>query len=50
MTALNEAAFETFICDHITAHGGYRSVKFGNADFDAPLDMTGQLDIAGVAA
>jgi len=36
----DEAAFESFICDHLVAHGGYQDCKVGNVagvqhDFDA---------------
>ena len=39
MSPANEKAFEAHIADWLLEHGGYRSVKFGNAgaiqaDFD----------------
>lgn len=39
MSGVDEAAFESFVCDWLVAHGGYAECKFGNvgggpADFD----------------
>ena len=44
MTKADEAAFESFICDHLVGHGGYTAAKVGTAqgsptDFDPALGL-----------
>ncbi len=46
MSGVDEAAFESFICDWLTSHGGYDAVKVGVGQVQPDFDAVRALDTA----